>query len=247
MASLAVFPIPLKQKPLHGSRESHERVREQARVQMDGRARSKPVHELLAIAENAGFCRLPVPSAQDMFVDLEGDPFVGSCGQEYLFGFVASVQEQGLTYEKRWALTPEQEKLGFEWLVGEIIRRWEIDPAMHVYHFGSYETAAFKRLMGAYATREDEIDLRHTHARRVHETFLPTELYLPPQTDPPAFSHLAGAEERVRSIGAASQPPSWQDSGSSSVSTYFVRQQMSNTLGRTKHLQSIDGGCRRRF
>jgi uncharacterized protein len=29
---------------------------------------------------------------------------------------------------------------------------------MHVYHFGSYETAAFKRLMGAYATREDEID-----------------------------------------------------------------------------------------
>ena len=29
---------------------------------------------------------------------------------------------------------------------------------MHVYHFGSYETAAFKRLMGAYTTREDEID-----------------------------------------------------------------------------------------
>ncbi|MFY9729279.1 MAG: hypothetical protein WAK24_01630, partial [Candidatus Acidiferrales bacterium] len=37
VASLAVFPIPLKQKPLHGSRESHERVREQARVQVDGR------------------------------------------------------------------------------------------------------------------------------------------------------------------------------------------------------------------
>jgi uncharacterized protein len=93
-----------------------------------------------------------------MFVDLEGDPFVGSCGQEYLFGFVARAQEPGLTYEKRWALTPEQEKIGFEWLVDEMIRRWKADPAMHVYHFGSYETAAFKRLMGAYATREDEID-----------------------------------------------------------------------------------------
>ena len=93
-----------------------------------------------------------------MFVDLEGDPFVGSCGQEYLFGFVASAQGQGLTYEKRWALTPEQEKIGFEWLVGEMIKRWKKDPSMHVYHFGSYETAAFKRLMGAYTTREDEID-----------------------------------------------------------------------------------------
>src|SRR5579862_2891743 len=158
VASLAVFPIPLKQKPLHGSRESHERAREQARVQVDGRVQCKAVHELLAIAENTGFCRLPAPSAQDMFVDLEGDPFVGTCGQEYLFGFVAGSQRQGLTYEKRWALTPEQEKIGFEWLVDEMIRRWKVDPTMHVYHFGSYETAAFKRLMGAYATREDEID-----------------------------------------------------------------------------------------
>ena len=158
VASLAVFPIPLKQKPLHGSRESHERMREQARIQVDGRVQSKAVHELLAIAENTGFCRLPVPSAQDMFVDLEGDPFVGICGQEYLYGFVARAGGQALAYEKRWALTPEQEKIGFEWLVDEIIRRWKMDPAMHVYHFGSYETAAFKRLMGAYATREDEID-----------------------------------------------------------------------------------------
>ncbi|HET6175885.1 MAG TPA: TM0106 family RecB-like putative nuclease [Candidatus Sulfotelmatobacter sp.] len=158
MASLAVFPIPLKQKPLHGSREAHERVREQARVQVDGRVRSKAVHELLAIAENTGFCRLPVPSPGDMFVDLEGDPFVGTCGQEYLFGFVARAEGQGLTYEKRWALNPEQEKTGFEWLVDEMIRRWNADPGMHVYHFGSYETAAFKRLMGAYTTREDEID-----------------------------------------------------------------------------------------
>jgi uncharacterized protein len=158
VASLAVFPIPLKQKPLHGSRESHERAREQARVQVDGRVQSKAVHKLLAIAENTGFCRLPAPSTGDMFVDLEGDPFVGNCGQEYLFGFVASARGQGLIYEKRWALTAEQEKIGFEWLVDEMIRRWKADPTMHIYHFGSYETAAFKRLMGAYVTREDEID-----------------------------------------------------------------------------------------
>ncbi|HEY4907680.1 MAG TPA: AAA domain-containing protein, partial [Candidatus Acidoferrum sp.] len=34
----------------------------------------------------------------------------------------------------------------------------EINPAMHVYHFGSYEPSAMKRLMGMYATREDELD-----------------------------------------------------------------------------------------
>jgi uncharacterized protein len=37
MAKLATMPIPLEQKPLHGSREGMERVREQARVQVEGR------------------------------------------------------------------------------------------------------------------------------------------------------------------------------------------------------------------
>ncbi len=158
MAGLATFPIPITLKPLHGSREGHERVREQARVQVDGRMRGKPVHELLARVERIGLSRLPEPSDGDMFVDLEGDPFVRNCGQEYLFGFVAGGRGQELSYDKRWALTAEQEKSGFEWLVDEVMRRWKDDPAMHVYHFGSYEPAAFKRLMGAYSTREDEID-----------------------------------------------------------------------------------------
>src|SRR5207245_3281975 len=63
-----------------------------------------------------------------------------------------------LKYEKRCALNREEEKKGFEWLVDEIMRRREADPKMHVYHFGAYEPGALKRLMGMYATREDEID-----------------------------------------------------------------------------------------
>ena len=35
---------------------------------------------------------------------------------------------------------------------------WTADPGMHVYHFGHYEPSALKRLMGRYATREEEID-----------------------------------------------------------------------------------------
>ena len=51
-----------------------------------------------------------------------------------------------------------KKKQGFEWLVDEIMRRRKENPRMHVYHFGAYEPSALKRLMGMYATREDEID-----------------------------------------------------------------------------------------
>ncbi len=158
VAKLAVLPIPLAQRPLHGSKEGYERVREQARVQVKGRTLQKPVHELLAVAEGAGFFKLPEPSPGDMFVDLEGDPFAGNEGHQYLFGFVSASEKTKLSYEKKWSLTQVEEKQGFEWLVDEIMRRWKQFPAMHVYHFGAYEPGAFKRLMGVYATREEEID-----------------------------------------------------------------------------------------
>jgi predicted RecB family nuclease len=162
MAKLAMLPIPLKQKPLHGSREGIEKVREQARVQVEARTQDKLVHEPLPIVEGTGFCKLPEPSVGDVFVDLEGDPFAGDPeaggGQQYLFGFVAADDDGKLRYEKRWAFTAEEEKNGFEWLVDEVMARLKKSPAMHVYHFGAYEPATFKNLMGRYATREDEID-----------------------------------------------------------------------------------------
>jgi predicted RecB family nuclease len=158
MAKLAELPIPLKQKPLHGSREGYERVREQARVQVAGRSTLRSVHELLPVTEGTGFCKLPEPSQRDIFVDLEGDPFAGIAGLQYLFGFVSATTANEWAYEKRWALTPAEEKQAFEWLIDEIMHRWQEDPAMHVYHFGAYEPSAFKRLMGLHTTREDEID-----------------------------------------------------------------------------------------
>jgi predicted RecB family nuclease len=162
MAKLAVLPIPLKQKPLHGSREGIEKVREQARVQVEARTKDKLVHEPLPIVEGTGFCKLPEPSVGDVFVDLEGDPFAGDPeaggGQQYLFGFVTAGDDGTLNYEKRWALNADEEKSGFECFVDAAMARWKKFPAMHVYHFGAYEPATFKNLMGRYATREDEID-----------------------------------------------------------------------------------------
>jgi predicted RecB family nuclease len=159
MAKLAELPIPMKERPKHGSKTGYERVREQARVQVEGRTEKKLKHELLLpVVEGMGFCRLPEPTEDDVFVDLEGDPFVGENGLQYLFGFAVHDVPGELKYEKRWAFNREEEKKGFEWLVDEIMQRRATNPKVHVYHFGAYEPAALKRLMGMYATREDEID-----------------------------------------------------------------------------------------
>lgn len=87
VAQLAILPLPLQQRPNHGAKESYERIREQARVQVTGREEQRPIHELLPIIANQGFTRLPAPSAADLFFDLEGDPFAGHDGMEYLFGY----------------------------------------------------------------------------------------------------------------------------------------------------------------
>jgi predicted RecB family nuclease len=158
MEKLAILPIPLERKPVHGSKAVHERVREQARVQVEGRTTQQPVNELLPAAEGTGLCRLPEPSAMDVFVDLEGDPYAGEGGHQYLFGLVAKTEKGELAYENKWCLNPDEEKAAFEWTVDEIMRRFQVAPAMHVYHFGAYEPAQFKRLMGRYAVREDEVD-----------------------------------------------------------------------------------------
>ena len=174
MAKLAALPIPLKERPRQGAKQTYENRREQARVQVEGRTENRLVHELLLpVAEGMGFCRLSEPSAGDLFMDFEGDPFVGEQGLQYLFGFAFRDAAGDLVYEKRWALNREEEKQGFRWLVDEISRRREADPKMHVYHFGGYEPGTLKRLMGMHATREDEVDrmLRSQMLVDLHRAF----------------------------------------------------------------------------
>ncbi len=135
-------------------RDGYVRVREQARVQISGRKQRAPVHELLAMEKDRGLCRLPEPSAGDIFFDLESDPFVGRQGLEYLFAFTTV---DG-TYERRWALSAAEEKAAFEWFVDFVMRRWEEHPGMHIFHFSQKEPSTLKALMGRHATRESEID-----------------------------------------------------------------------------------------
>jgi uncharacterized protein len=63
-------------------------IREQARLQVQGREEGRYIYELLDPDEEKGLCSLPPPSPADMFLDFEGDPFVFEQGLEYLVGTV---------------------------------------------------------------------------------------------------------------------------------------------------------------
>jgi uncharacterized protein len=156
--ALAALPLPVPWKPERGAVQTYERIREQARVQIEARERGQPVYEPLEPEPGYGFARLPEPSPGDVFLDLEGDPFVGEGGLEYLFGYVTTSPGGQYDYMGLWALSRDEEKRGFEQFVDWVIERWRHYPDLHIYHFSPYEPGALKRLMGRYASREEEID-----------------------------------------------------------------------------------------
>jgi predicted RecB family nuclease len=156
---LGKMPLALPFTPARGSVDTYIRLREQARVQFEGRVKGAPVHELLLpIEAGQGLARLPVPSAGDVFLDLEGARFARDGGREYLFGFVIVEADGPLTSRSYWAHSDEEERVAFEKVMDEILRSWDSHPGMHVYHYAPYEPSAFKRLMGRYATHEAEVD-----------------------------------------------------------------------------------------
>jgi len=157
LEALSKVPLPIPHKPNRGSIETYSRIREQARVQFEGRVREKPVYELLDLQAGFGLYKLPEPSPGDIFLDFEGDPFVGSSGLEYLTGWV-EVESGSPEYHHIWAFEPAGEKIAFESFLDRVIHKLEKYPNLHIYHFGHYEPSALKRLMGRYATKEYEID-----------------------------------------------------------------------------------------
>ncbi|WP_457154326.1 TM0106 family RecB-like putative nuclease, partial [Mesorhizobium sp. P5_C1] len=98
MRSLAGLPLPLQWKPERGSVHSYERVREQARLQVAARDSGVLGFELLPAEPGFGLSCLPEPSDGDVFLDLEGDPFVGEHGLEYLFGYWFRDAASGWSY-----------------------------------------------------------------------------------------------------------------------------------------------------
>jgi len=155
---LAAMSLPLNWKPQRGSAASYIRIREQARIQVEGREAGEGKFEILPVEIGFGFTCLPEPSSGDIYLDLEGDPFAGEHGIEYLFGYQFIDDCGKPTYRGDWALSREEEKHAFEVFVDFVMTRRKAFPDLHIYHYAPYEPAALKRLMGRYATRGEEID-----------------------------------------------------------------------------------------
>ena len=135
-----------------------ERLAAQARLQLRQRATGLVAYELLpAESDGRGLAALPVPTSADLFFDMEGDPFAGPAGLEYLFGVVEQMEGEPI-YRTFWAHDAQGEKRAFEAVVDLIGERLERHPELHVYHYAAYEPAALKRLMGVHGTRERELD-----------------------------------------------------------------------------------------
>jgi hypothetical protein len=54
--------------------------------------------------------------------------------------------------------TRQEERAAFERFIDFVTERMGSFPDLHIYHYAPYEPAALKRLMGRYATRENEVD-----------------------------------------------------------------------------------------
>ena len=105
-----------------------------------------------------GFELLPRPSSGDVIFDIEGDPFWEPArGLHFLFGLLLR-EGADWRYRPIWAHDRSGERAMFEQFVDLVHERLAADPRMHVYHYGTYENAALKQLMGVYATREDAVD-----------------------------------------------------------------------------------------
>src|SRR5205807_6514015 len=155
MATLAASPP----EPIQGINQAAlDRLRRQAKLQVERKEAGDLTYEVLApLGEHLGFQALPAPRPADLFFDMEGDPFVGDDGLEYLFGVTEMVEERP-QHHAFWAHDTQAEKRAFEQVVDFLIERLNRHPDLHVYHYAAYEPNALKWLASTYATREQEVD-----------------------------------------------------------------------------------------
>jgi len=168
-------------------RESLGRARSQARLQVTSEDTHRVQYELLqperdaegTLVANRGLLALPEPAVGDLFFDIEGARHYSEdnkeFGLQYLFGIVdtADTDENGRPrYTPIWSFDRSGEKRAFEELIDFITERRQRRPRLHVYHYNHYEPTsvdhlselhetrqeALGRLMGRFATREDDVD-----------------------------------------------------------------------------------------
>ena len=134
---------------------SRIRLVQQATEQMRERTTGRPSYLLLPPTNRTGLLRLPQPNPGDLYLDFEGDPYAeGGEGREYLAG----IGDRSGGFTALWAHSRSEERQLTIDLVDLLTARWREHPAMHIYHYAPYETAALKRLTARHGVREFELD-----------------------------------------------------------------------------------------
>jgi predicted RecB family nuclease len=171
----------------HVGAKSMAKSHAQARLQVEGEDRGEYLWEFVEpertkegeLTPDRGLLALPEPAEGDLFFDIEGARYYSEDGKEfglqYLFGIVdsADVDDEGHPrYHAFWAFDRAGERAAFEKAVDFMSDRLARHPDAHVYHYNHYEPTALdhlaelhvtredvlRRLMGRFATREDELD-----------------------------------------------------------------------------------------
>src|SRR5438105_5457570 len=157
---------------------------------------------------------------------MEGYPLILG-GLEYLFGTWAR-NETTAAFEFRdwWAHDRDEEKVAFEGFTDWVFERWKKNPAMHIYHYASYECCAVRRLSTRHDTRQDEVDdlLRNNvfvdlyqivrHALRVGEDSYSIKS-IEPLYRPKRSTDVATASQSIVQYAnwmASKQPHDWMSS-----------------------------------
>ena len=141
------------------SQPAFDRLKAQAKLQKDSKEGQPPTFRILPHITNEakGLALLPPSSSKDIFFDLEGD-FLLDDGLEYLWGAAYFDTNGQRVFKDFWAHNQKEERQALIDFVTWAYARWQNDPAMHIYHYGSYEISALRRLMGRYGICENEID-----------------------------------------------------------------------------------------
>jgi uncharacterized protein len=149
---LAAAPAELDTRPLGA--DAYRQLRTQAKLEVLTWDTGEPTHQHLPAVAERGYARLPAASPGDVFFDLEGDPYVGDQGIEYLWGWLTASG-----YEHEWAHGAAAERAALERFVDRVFELRAAYPGMHVYHYAPHESSTLRRLALSHTTREEEVDV----------------------------------------------------------------------------------------
>ena len=150
------------ERPNKMTEETYNKVRLQAKAQIEAIDTGNPVHYLMP---DSAIQYLPPRAPLDIFFDFEGFPYYTERGGlEYLFGnydWGTGLNEdhpRDDLFTEFWAHDRDEEKIAFEQFMLWAVDRMKRDPKAHIYHYASYEVSALKRLANRHGVFEQEVD-----------------------------------------------------------------------------------------